>query len=170
MAVKNNPTAWGNLIFRVAEADPTGEMPEALEQLGWIVENSISIDVQRGTKLELKETGGVLRDSVETEPTLKIGMDIIGIPEEMRKKFWDTEDKEGKIRVKSLVNTSKYAIGILNPKIKGSDTLEVPNTEVFMSPLLTDDKGYTATLEFTILKSKAEHLFDMGKVGVTPEV
>lgn len=170
MAVKNNPTAWGNLILKTAKAETTGEMSTLLEQLGWIEEGSISLDVARGTKLELKETGGIVRDSKETEPTVTIGMTILGIPEEMRKKYWETEDKDGKIAVKSLVTDNKFALEISNPKIQGSDTIEVPKASVFMSPALADDKGYTAELEFTILKSEADILFNMGKVGVTPEV
>ena len=165
MAVKSNPTAWGNLILELATAEATGEMPKALEQLGWILENSISLDVQRGTKMELKETGSIVRDSMESEPTITVGMDIIGIPTAMRTKFWDAEDKEGKTRVKSLVTSSKFGIKISNPAVKGSDTIEIPKASVFMSPVLSDDKGYTAKLEFTILKSEAEYLFDMGTVA-----
>lgn len=162
--VEVNKTAWGNLTLEIAEASAEQTMPVALEQLGWIEEGSISLDVARGTKLELKETGGIVRDSKENEPTITVKMDILGIPEAMRTKFWDSETALGKTTVKSLVTDKKFALKISNPKIIGSDTLEIPYTTVFMSPLLSDDKGYRANLEFTILKGIADYLFDMDTV------
>lgn len=167
--VKMNETAWGNIIFRIADATETGEMPASLEQLGKIKENSISIDPQRGTKLQLKETGGGVHDQTEGEPVVTIGMTIIGIPVAMREMFWQTENKGEKTRVKSLVTNKKFAIEILNPKVPGSDTLEIPKTSVFMGMLLADDEGYTAPLEITILKSEADAFFDMGVVGAETE-
>lgn len=164
--VEINPTAWGNLQLEIADAETAQIMPTTLEQLGWVEEGSISLDVARGTKMELKETGGIVRDSQETEPTVTVSMDIIGIPEAMRLKFWEAKEETDKIRVKSLVSSKKFAIKISNPAISGSDTLEVPYASVFMSPLLTDDKGYRANLEFTILKGKADYLFDMGAVPI----
>lgn len=162
--VEVNKTAWGNLILEIAESNEEQTMPVALEQLGWVEEGSISLDVARGTKLELKETGGIVRDSKENEPAITVKMDILGIPVSMRTKFWDAETTLEKTKIKSLVTDKKFALKLSNPEIIGSDTLEIPYTTVFMSPLLSDDKGYRATLEFTILKGLANYLFDMDVV------
>lgn len=169
MAVEVKPTAWGNAILEIGTVSSDGTMPTSLEQFGWILEDSISPNITEGELLQLFETGHVLRDEVRLDPEVSFAMEIIGIPEAMATKFWDVE-KSGtgdaaKLRVKSFVNSTKFAIRISTPKVPGSQTLEAPYCNVSMTPNYTEDKGWTANLTISILKGAADYFVDFGVVA-----
>ena len=167
--VKVKPTAWGNLIAELAEANSNGTMPETLDQFGWVHEGSVATNVDAGSPLQLFETGHILRDEKDQEPVINYTMDVLGIPDEMAAMFWDaTAAGEGdaqKIAIKSFVNSRKYAIRLSTPSVPGSDTWEAPYCKVNMSaPNWAEETGWMCTLSITVLKPTSDIYAFIGKV------
>ena len=137
-------------------------MGTPLVDVGYIVEDSISLAKEDGTILSLKGTGGVTVDELKNEPTLKLSMNLIGL--EKAKQFWGIDDTQTTTtRVKSLVNYDKYSVKMAS-KVVGSDTLEAPECSISGTPVFTEKQGWTVALEITIKKGEAGYLFDFGVV------
>lgn len=165
------PTAWGNLILELAEANADGTMPATLDQLGWIHEGSVATNVDTGTALQLFETGHIIRDEKDVEPVINYTMDIIGIPDEMIDRFWDaattgTGDAK-EIAIKSFVNSAKYATRLSTPSVPGSKTLSAPYCKITMSaPTWAEETGWMSTLSLTVLKAPTSDVYAI--IGLVP--
>ncbi len=143
-------------------------MATIFKSMGNILEESLSIEKEDGTVLQLFEEGHILIDELHQEPTLKINATIIGIPEDIRQAFWNVETSgtgdARKVSVKSLLNSNKYSVKFAAEGVPGSETFEAPYCSVNMGPAYTSAQGWTATVVITILKGKSGRLFDFGVV------
>jgi len=158
-------TAWGEVVVKAALAAATGLMPQELIDLGFILEDSVSVETEDGTVLQLRGTGGTLLDKLSQEDTLTLNLTLIGVNKENVDKFWDTEeDENGVLWVKSTVTTQKFAIGLAT-KVVGSETLLMPNTSVKASLSFAEDQGWTMVCAFTFMKAPNGRLFGFGKVA-----
>ncbi|NDV47795.1 hypothetical protein D0T49_12135 [Paludibacter sp. 221] len=122
-------TAWGNVKMYFGTPTSTGEMPTTLNTMGYILEDSLAIESEEGTTLELFEEGHILRDRLQLEGVISISATIIGIPDETRKAFWNvTESGTGdakKVSVNSMVNNSKFAVKFAAEQVPGSILAQV---------------------------------------------
>ncbi len=161
-------TAWGEIEMKFAETPVDETMPTTMETIGEILEGSLALEKEDGTKLQLFKEGHILVDELQQEPTLKVKATIIGIPNAIKEKFWETE-KTGngdveKFAVKSLVNSKKFAIAFAAVKVPGSETFEAMKCTISMSPLYSSTQGWTSDVEITIIKGLTGKLFQFGKV------
>lgn len=165
-------TAWGEVEMNFAETTADEKMPTDLQTIGEIMEESLGLETEDGTKLQLFKEGHILVDELQQEPTLKVNATIIGIPDNIRTQFWEGEkitEGEGenaveKYAVKSLVNTKKFAIQFAAIKVPGSDTFEAPKCSISLSPLYSSTQGWTCSVAITLFRAKTGHLFLFGKV------
>lgn len=161
-------TAWGEVKARFGDATEDGSMPTTMTEIGEILENSLGLEKEDGTKLQLFKEGHILVDELEQEPTLSVVATIIGIPDSIKTVFWEAEksgigDKE-KFAVKSLVNSKKFAIDFAAVKVPGSETFEAPYASISLSPLYSSTQGWTCQARMTVMRSKSDVLFQFGKV------
>lgn len=164
-------TAWGEVEMQFAETTVDEAMPTVLASIGEILEGSLGLEKEDGTKLQLFKEGHILVDELQQEPTLKVKATIIGIPNAIKEKFWDTEntgsgDSE-KYAVKSLINSKKFAIAFAAVKVPGSETFEAMKCTISMSPLYSSTQGWTSDVQITIIKGLTGKLFQFGKVPAT---
>lgn len=159
------PTAWGNLRMYYAPADEeTGAMPAFADLLsvGYVLEDSISTDIEEGDVRQLFEEGHILRDELRLDSTLTINFTIIGIPSAIATAFWDaTVTGTGPteiIQVNSLTNTNKYAIRLDAPATN-SQALEAPFCTINMTPIISSEQGWTAECSATIIAGPANYTF-----------
>lgn len=161
-------TAWGEVVMKVAETDAAETMPTTMETIGEILEESLGLELEDGTKLQLFKEGHILVDELSQEPTLNVSLTLIGISDANKARFWEAEETgEGenkKFAVKSLINTKKFAIEFAAIKVPGSDTFEAPKCTVSMGPLYSSTQGWTSDIKITIIKAKTGILFQFGKV------
>jgi hypothetical protein len=161
-------TAWGEVKMNFAETNEDETMPANLSTIGEILEETLSIEKEDGAKLQLFREGHILHDELAQEPILRVNATLIGIPEASRAAFWDASPEgEGaalRYKVKSLINSKKFAIQFAAVKVPGSDTFEAPKCTIEMSPLYSSTQGWTATIVITIMKTKDDLLFQFGKV------
>lgn len=161
-------TAWGEVEMSFAVTSEAETMPESLTSIGEILEGSLGLEKEDGTKLQLFKEGHVLVDELQQEPTLKVKATIIGIPDAIKSQFWETTTTgtgdAQKHEVKSLISTSKFAIKFAASKVKGSDTFEAPKCSIVLSPLYSSSQGWTCDVQITLLKAKTGVLFQFGKV------
>lgn len=156
--------------MKIAPAESDGSFPDVADliSIGVLKEETIGMTSEDGTAYELWGSGHVLVDEMKGEPTLKVTGTIVQVPEETRKRFWDTESvgtgSEKKMRVKSLVSTKKYAVQFAFP-VSGSETFETLYCSVTLKPLFEEKEGWTAEVEFKILRGPAGYLFDFGVVS-----
>lgn len=164
----SDKTAWGEVKMKIAETEALETFPIALVDLGIIKEDSLSISKEDGTKLQLFGEGHVLVDELQLEPTLKIALQIVGISDVNKAKFWDATTTgtgdAAKFAVKSLVNTKKFAIQFAATKVVGSDTFEAPKCTVTLSPLYSSKEGWMSDVQITVIKAITGTLFQFGKV------
>lgn len=161
-------TAWGEVKMRFAETTADGSMPTIMTEIGEIQEDSLGLEKEDGTKLQLFKEGHILVDELEQEPTLSVVATIIGIPDEIKTEFWEaaksgTGEKE-KFAIKSLVNSKKFAIDFAAVKVPGSETFEAPYASISLSPLYSSKLGWTCEVRVTIMRSALDVLFQFGKV------
>lgn len=170
------PTAWGNTNIYFLAANEGQTMPElsAMTRMGDIYEDDdITITTDEGEVLELRETGGILRDQLRQEGTVTLNLSLIGVTDEALA-FWQTSvvgtGDTAKRRVQSLINNDKFAIAFYVPTAPGSDTFEAPYCTVNMTPGYASTTGWIQPIEIIILKGQADYLWDYGLVPETPPV
>jgi hypothetical protein len=163
-----NNTAWGEIDIEFGTPGNGDLMSSTLKKIGTVKEESLSVEKEDGTKLELYGTGHILVDELKTDPKLTIKGIVIGISKENVTEFWDaTPSGTGateKIEVASLVSKKKYSVRLAS-KVSGSDTLEAPYCSVVFSPAFSEKEGWTAEFAFTMIKGASGKLFHIGKVS-----
>ena len=161
-------TAWGEVVMKIADTEALETFPTTLVDLGDIMEDTLSINKEDGTKLQLFKEGHILLDELQTEPTLNITLTLVGISDVNKAKFWETTTSgsgdTAKFAVKALTNTKKFAIQFAAVKVKGSDTFEAPKCTVQLSPIYSSKEGWKAEVSITIIKATTGVLFQFGKV------
>ena len=144
-------------------------MATALESIGVLKEDSLSLATEEGKKYELWGSGHELIDELQGEPILTVSGTVIQIPDDIRKKLWEVSEQGSgdakKIQVKSLVTREKYSVQFAS-KVVGSETFEAPKCSVSMKPVFSETEGWTAEFSFKIIKSKITGvLFQFGTVA-----
>lgn len=160
--------AWGHVEMKYALTNENETMPAELKPIGRIKEDSLGLEKEDGTVLQVFEEGHILVDELQLEPILKVNLTLTNIPEEIRTVFWDAE-KTGvgddiEYAVKSLINNDKFAIEFAATKVPGSDTFRAPKCSISMSPLYSSKEGWTAEIKITLFKGLSGKLFSFGKV------
>lgn len=162
-------TAWGKIEMEIGTPAANGGMSESLESIGLLKEDTLSIEAADGTVLELYTSGHELRDELKGEPTITVKATIIEMPEAVRAKIWEIEsvDTAGnpKYRVKSLVSNRKWSTRFAS-QVVGSETFEAPYCSMSMKPVFSEKEGWSAEVEFKLLRGQAGYLFDF---GIVPE-
>lgn len=165
MAETGLKTAWGEATLSVGTPGTGGAMGAALTKIGEIEENSLSVETADGKKYELKGSGGKLLDSMTGEPTLTVKATVVGLA--AASPFWTTETKGTgaalKKVVKSLVCSTKKSVKIAT-KVVGSDYIEFPNCSANAKVTFSEEKGWLAEMEFTLLQNSAGEFFQIGQV------
>ena len=160
--------ACGEIELRSAPMNEQETMPEELTSIGDIKEDSLGIEKEDGTILQIFKEGHILVDELPLEPILKVNLTLTNIPESIRTVFWDAEKTgEGdktEFAVKSLINNEKFAIEFAAIKVPGSDTFRAPKCSIAMSPLYSSKEGWTAEIKITLIKGLSGKLFHFGKV------
>lgn len=156
------PSTWGHIILEIAESETSGAMPATLAQLGYVKEDTMSMETAEGDTLQLFESGHILRDEMKLEPTLTFNATVLQIPEAMKEAFWGLNGT----KVKSMINGKKFAIRIKAPEIEGSEAFIAPYCSIAMTPVFAEKEGWSAALTVTIIKGPAEYLFDFEEVVV----
>lgn len=156
-------TAWGEYVVSIGMTGTGGAMASALTDLGYIHENTVSLETADGQSLELFGTGHVLVDSAKQEPTLTLKFNIIGNAKAMQ--FWETETggTPAVTKVKSLVNNDKWSVRLAS-KVVGSETLEIPVASIYCKPTIAEDKGWISECEVKMIMGETGALFHFGKV------
>jgi hypothetical protein len=142
-----------------------------MTSIGFIEEETLSIEKEDGTELTLYEEGHILRDSLQQEPILRVKCTIIGIPDATRAAFWKTTTAGAgnakKVKVASLVTSDKYAIKFAAEQVPGSETFEAPYCTVNMGPLYSSTGGWKADVQITLVKNGEWPLFSFGVVAIS---
>jgi hypothetical protein len=163
-----DPTAWGNSILEIGTPGTGNAMSDTLEQIGYILEETLTIELEDGTELTLYEEGHILRDQLQQEGTVRITGTLIGIPDDVIAKFWQVETEgtgdTAKTWVKSMVASEKYSVRMGTPAVVGSERLLVPYASVNLGVAYSSTQGWTAPFTFTILKGATERMFGFDKV------
>lgn len=158
-------TAWGEINLNVGKALANGAMATTLTSIGVIKEDTITITTTDGTTYELKKSGGTLIDKLQGEPTLTIGVTVVGLA--AATPFWVTEsDGEGdaqRTKVKSLVCSDKYSVSMA-ALVVGSEFIEMPNCSVTAKPVFSETLGWTAEITFELVKNTEGVIFQFGTV------
>jgi len=157
----NKPTGWGKVSLLYGTPTSSQEMATTLVKMGDILENSLSIEQQEGTKLQLYAEGHILKDELQLEGTNSIKATLIGIPEDTRKKFWAT-DNAGET-VSSMITASKFSIKLV-PHVLGAETLSAPYCSINLGMAYSSQQGWTAPVTVTILQNEAGKFFEFGTV------
>ena len=160
--------AWGEVEMSYAPINEQETMPDTLTSIGEIKEDSLGLETEDGTVLQVFKEGHILVDELQLEPTLKVNLTLTNIPESIRTVFWDAE-KTGtgdntEFGVKSLINSEKFAIEFAAIKVPGSDTFRAPKCSISMSPLYSSKEGWTANIKITLIRGLSGKLFTFGKV------
>lgn len=66
--------------------------------------------------------------------------------------------------IKSFVCSEYFSVKMAS-KVVGSDSLEAPKCTVSVKPVFSEKEGWSAEVEFTILKGTAAYLFNVGTVA-----
>ena len=154
-------TAWGEIKVSIGTPGTGDTMSTTLVDIGYILQDSISVEKSDGTAYELRASGGTLVDQMQSDPTFKINLTLIGI--EKAKQFWKMNTGKP-TAVDSFVNTNKYSV-LMASQVVGSDTFEAPVCTISGSPVFTEKEGWTVPLVITVLKGAAGYLFNFGKVA-----
>lgn len=162
-------TAWGKIQMELGAPAVDGGMSKNLESIGILKDESISIEAADGTNYELYGSGHELVDELKGEPTITVKATIIQMPEAVRAKIWEIESVDAagnpKYRVKSLVTNRKWSTRFAS-QVVGSETFEAPYCSMSMKPVFSEKEGWSAEVEFKIIRGKAGYLFDF---GIVPE-
>lgn len=166
--MSSEKTAWGEILMDIGLTGANDAMASALETIGVLKEDSLALATEDGKKYELWGSGHELIDELQGEPILTVTGNIIQVPEEVRKKFWEISEQGSgdskKMQVKSLVTREKWSVKFAS-RIPGSETFEAPKCSVSMKPVFSETEGWTADFSFKIIKSKATGvLFQFGTV------
>lgn len=161
-------TAWGKILMEMEETGANDTMPQALESVGTLKEETLALATEEGKKYELFGSGHELLDELQGEPTLTVTATVVQVPEETRKKLWEVEETgEGdakKMKVKSMVTKKKYGVRFAS-QVPGSETFEAPKCSVNMKPVFSETEGWSAEISFKIIKSQITGvLFQFGIV------
>lgn len=151
-------TAWGEILLSYGTPGTNDEMATSLSSLGYIKEDSLSIDTEEGEMLQLFGTGHVLVDEQGSEPIVRIKATLIGV----NNTFWDMASSPD-TAVESFVDSANYSIKMAS-KVVGSETLEAPKCKVAAKPLFSEKEGWTVELTITVLKGKAGYYWNFGTV------
>lgn len=169
--VADKKTAWGKVILKIGETTADGAMAATLESLGYMKEDSVTLETAEGTKLQLFGTGHELIDELLTEPILTLKATVVGANMAVIKKLWKvTETGTGdtkKVMVQSMVTSKKFSVQMATEVI-GSDTFEAPKCSVSMALTFSEKEGWNGTMSFTMLKAKDNTLFGFGLVPAQP--
>lgn len=162
-------TAWGNAIVEFGTPGAGNTMSTELKPVGYVLEDTLAIEKEDGTELQLFEEGHILRDQLQQEGVVRISGTLIGIPDDARTAFWDVtssgSDDAKKVSVKSLISSKKYSTKLSVPQVPGSETLEAPYCSVSLGMAYSSTQGWTAPFTITILKGETGKLFDFGVVA-----
>lgn len=156
-----NKPSW-KLIVQIAEATEDGTMPKVWTKLGQVKEGSIVLDNQEGATKEQINTEGDVVESFKFPDRLGWKMTVFGIPDELKKKFWDTADKDGVSQVKSMSNNKDFAIRMLSPDLPGSDVLSYGKCKVNMGVGYSNDDAFTSEIAVKVQKPKNGVLLEHG--------
>jgi hypothetical protein len=163
-----NPTAWGEAALEVGTPGAGQTLAETFEDIGYILEETLTLSTEDGTQLSLYSEGHKLRDILEQEGTYTIEGTLVGIPESARTKFWRTHTADGVQWVQSTVSTEKFSVRMGTPKVVGSDRLLVPYSSVKLGMAYASNQGWTAPFSFTIVVGATEDMFGWDVVPAAP--
>lgn len=170
--IELTPTAWGNAVIEIGTPGEGNTIADTFEQLGYALEESLAIEQEDGTLLELYEEGHILRDSLQQEGTITITGTLIGIQDDVLTKFWKTKTEgtgdDAKIWVQSTVSTGKYSLRMGTPSVEGSDRLLVPYASVKLGVAYASTQGWTAPFTFTIVVGATGDAFGFDKIPAIP--
>ena len=161
----DSKTAWGEIEFFIGTPGTGDVMSTSLTSLGYMKEDSVGIEKEDGSLLQLFGTGHRLIDELKGEPTLRLKGTLIGISDTVAQEFWDAtasgSGDEEKTGIKSFVTSKKMSVK-MSSKVVGSRTLEAPYCSVSLMPLFSEKEGWTAEIEFTILTGQTGYPFQFG--------
>lgn len=155
--------SW-KIIVEIADATEDGAMPTEWKKLGEVKDGSITPDNQEGTTKELINTEGDVVDSFKFPDRLGWKMVVFGIPDELKKKFWEVTDKDGVSQVKSMSNNKDFAIRMLSPDLPGTDAVAYPRCKVNMGMGYSNDDTFYSEIGIKVQKPKNGVIFEHGPV------
>ncbi len=162
---KTSATAWGEVVMKIGTPTENNAMSENLASIGYVKEDSISLETEDGEKLEWKAVGGKVVDTLTKEGKISIKCQIKNLNKENLEKFWNIEEDEasGKLKVLGMTNSNKYSV-LLEPKVEKAETFEAPYCSVSMKPTFTEKEGWGQEVTFTLLSGgEGNPLFLIGQ-------
>lgn len=168
MAEALKPTAWGEGMMEVGTPGTGDTLATDFEDMGYILDESVSIETEDGTALELRSWGNVLRDYQDTEKTLTISGTLIGIPDAAMAKYWKTETTSGVTAVKSMVTNEKLSFRMGTPDIVGSQRLSIPVGKLSLGMAYAQTEGWSAPFTIRVLTGATGVMFNFDVVPAVP--
>ncbi len=169
MATPLDPTAWGNATLEVGTPGEGDVMATTLDKVGYVLQDSLGLEQEDGTVLQLIEEGGIIHDQMQQEGIKTIVGEMIGMQDDIMQRFWTTETDGTITWVKSTVTSNKFSFRISVPQNVGSKRMLIPYASMSLGVAYSSAQGWTQPFTITILTGATGNQFGWDEVPAPAE-
>lgn len=154
MANDNTPitvTGWGKPNVLMGTTGANDAMSVLLEDVGKIKEDSTTLEVTKGTVMELFGEGHELLDRMELESSFLLKFTIVKPSLEKVAEFFGLTLVDGKLPLTTTV-VSAYRSYKVEPLLTGAIVAEIPKATTSVTPKFGTKEGWSIDVEVSSLQ------------------
>lgn len=150
MAQEDVKTAWGKPHITMGKSGANGAMCAELEDVGFILEDSTSLEQTKGDVKELYGEGHELVDKMEFEGTWTLKFTLIKTPLAQLAKLYGLSESADKLAMKTTVVSEPRSYKV-DPLLEGAIGVELPYCYTSINPKFATAEGWTIEVEVTTM-------------------
>ena len=144
-------TAWGKPHVSMGKSGDNGAMGTSLTDVGYIKEDTTTLELTKGDVKELYGEGHELVDKMELEGTWTLKFTLIKTSiDKIKEMFGLTDETEDKLAMKTTIVSEPRSYKV-DPLLNGAIGVELPYCYTSVTPKYATAEGWTIEVEVTTM-------------------